>query len=149
MKAILFLAGGTLAVLIFLFAVKKFIATPENIFFFSLSSEKSLSELSDAIANRLSKEGMKVKTVGKSEEHVRLLSCEPAKVRNILIKAPFFSLLLPCEIILESGKSETTVSSVKEAFLIGYYSDKLKEEEIRSLINQFHKLRVIMAEAVK
>ncbi len=149
MKAILFLAGGVLAVFIFMFGVKKFLATPEHIFFFSLSSEKNLTETKDVLIERLKKEGMKVRILSEGEGYVRMRSCNPEEVKEVLTKAPFFSLLIPCDVIIESDQGETKVASVKEAFLIGYYSDTLKDREIRAIINQFHRLRVIMAEVVK
>ena len=149
MKAILFLAGGVLAVLLFLFVVRKYIATPENILFYRVSSEKELTTVSKSITARLRDKGIPARIVEENRHYIRILTCKTENLSQILVKAPFFSLLLPCEVLLYSDKSKTRAVMVKEPLFIRYYNDTLDEREIRKLIEAFHRVRIALGEALR
>ena len=149
MKAILFLAGGVLAVLLFLFVVRKYIATPENILFYEVSSEKNLSTAPRSITTKLRDKGIPARIIDKNSDYVKILTCKTEDLSDVLIKAPFFALLLPCEILLYNDEGKTKAIMVKEPLFIRYYNETLDEKEIRKLIEAFHRVRIALGEALR
>jgi len=149
LKAILFLAGGVLAVLLFLFFVRKFIATPENILFYSVSSKESVEEVLESLKGTLGERKIPLWTSMMDKGAIRILTCNTEGLTQILTKAPFFSLLLPCDVIIYQEDGVTKIKMIKEPIFIRYYTDRLEEREIRTIIKSFHDLRIAIGEAVR
>ncbi len=149
MKAILFLAGGVLAVFLFLFLVRKYVATPENILFYSVSSEKDLSVASRSVTRKLGEKGIPSSVIEENAEYVEILTCNAEELSQILIKAPFFALLIPCKVLLHKEEGKTRAVMVKEPLFIRYYSKTLDEREIRKIIETFHRVRIALGEAMR
>ncbi len=149
MKAILFLAGGLLAVFVFILYVKKFIATPQNILFFTLETEYTLNQALTKLTKNLEEKGLKVVMVDKGTRRVRLMTCDTKNIRDLLNKAPFFTLMLPCEVLIYTDGGKTKISTLKEPIFIRYYTDELSEPELRTIIEELHRLRIAIGEVVR
>jgi hypothetical protein len=149
LKGILFLAGGLLAVFLFIFIVKKFIATPQNILFFSVEKEAPIREIEEKLRELFIEKNIPLRLVHRDGELLLLSSCNEEKLKEILLKEPFFSLLVPCGIAVYQRADKTVIATLKEPLFIRYYTEKLTEAELKSLIEELHRVRITIGEVLR
>ncbi|MDQ7037596.1 MAG: DUF302 domain-containing protein [Aquificota bacterium] len=148
MKAILFLLGGTLAALAFLYSVKKFFATPERIFFFTLEVETGdLDRVVEELKGDLTRNGLGVVGVFRlSEDYVLVISCDVPWKGELLKKLPSLSSLIPCPVAVYRREGKVYLSAPKEIYFVQKHREELGQDLADVLTRTYQALRITMAE---
>jgi len=155
MKAILFLVGGLLAVLAFIFYVKHYLITPENMFFFTVEVKgKGRDEVVRELVNRLNEKGLGVTEVVPGEKegvpnYTTLIACDIPEKEEILLSAPFLSVLFPCSVVVYEKEGRVYITSPKEILMLRDYSGELGERNVQRIVDAYQKLRIAVAEVAK
>ncbi len=159
MKVIIFFVGGVLAVLAFLFYVKNFLLTPENLFFFTLEvKDKTFKETVNQVVKSLNEKGLKVIRVLPMSEvihsrgikdfpnYTTVLACDIEEKKELLRKVPFMSTLIPCSVVIYEREGKVYITAPKEILFIKDYSEELGEKYTRLLENVYERLRIALAQ---
>ena len=162
MRAIIFLIGGLLAALLFIFYVKHHLITPKNMFFFTVEVVgKKHEEVVRELVKRLNEKGLKViRTLPMSKvihargvkdfpDYTTILACNIPQKREILLKVPFMNVLIPCSVAVYEKEGKVYITSLKEILLIRDYSEELGDRYARIIEDTYQKLRIAMAEVAK
>ena len=162
MKAILFLAGGLLAVFAFIFYVKHYLITPERMFFFTVQVEgKNHENVVKELVEKLNQKGLKVVRVLPMSKviHARgvkyfpnyttILACDIPQKREILLRVPFMSTLIPCSVAVYEKDGKVYITSLKEMLFVRDYSEELGDRYAQVLVDTYQKLRIVIAEVAK
>ena len=162
MKAILFLAGGVLAVLAFMFYVKTQLITPENMFFFTLEVKgKQHQQVVKELTDVLNSKGLKViRTLPMSKvihergikdfpKYTTILACDIESKKEILQRVPFMSVLIPCSIAVYEKEGKVYITSMKEFLLIKDYGQELGDKYAQVIADTYQQLRIAMAEVAE
>ena len=149
MKAILFLAGGVGAALLFVFFVKFYLATPEKLFFFTVEAESDdPHRVLEVLEERLNEEGLNVIRVlsfdRKSGLYATLIACNTEGVENLLIRVPFLSVLIPCNVVVYRAEDWVRISILKEHIFIRSYADKLDNGDVKFIVDVYSRLRKVV-----
>lgn len=148
MKAILFLAGGVLAALLFVYSVKRFYATPERIFFFTLEVErKSFADVVDELKAELKERGLGIlETVRLSEDYVIILSCDVSWKDQLLERVPSLSSLIPCPVAVYRHRGKVFIAVPKEIYFVQAHREDLGQDLADTLTRLYQTLRITIAE---
>lgn len=150
MKAILFLLGGTLTALLFVYSVKRFYATPERIFFFTLEAGTAdLNRTVKKLENDLIENGLGVIGIFRlSEDYVILLSCDVPWKEDLLRRTPSLSSLIPCPVAVYRHKGKVYLSAPKEIYFVQKHRKDLGQELADTITRTYQALRITMAGVV-
>ena len=159
MRAILFLAGGLLAVFAFIFYVKNYLITPKNMFFFTVEvTGKKHEDVVKELVDKLNQKGLKViRTLPMSKvihargikdfpNYTTVLACDIPQKKEILLKVPFMSVLIPCSVAVYEKEGKVYITSMKEMLLVKDYSQELGDKYAQIIVDTYQKLRIAMAE---
>lgn len=162
MKAIMFLLGGFLAALAFILYAKHYILTPKNLFFFTVEVEgKSHERVVKELVERLNKKGLKViRTLPMSKvlhergvkdfpNYTTVLACDIPEKKELLLKVPFMSVLIPCTVAIYEQEGKVKITSLKEQLFLKDFSEELGDRYIQLLTDVYQKLRIVMVEVAK
>ncbi len=162
MRAILFLAGGLLAVLAFMFYVKNFLITPERMFFFSLQVEgKSHEQVVKELVDKLNEKGLKViRTLPMSKvlhsrgitdfpKYTTILACDIPQKKEILLRVPFMSTLIPCSVAVYEKDGVIEITAPSELLFIKEYAEELGPKNVDVIVDTYQKLRIAIAEVAQ
>ncbi|WP_457600010.1 DUF302 domain-containing protein [Hydrogenivirga sp.] len=163
MKAILFLLGGFLAALAFMFYVRTQLITPENMFFFTLEvkGNKKHKEVVDELVKKLNEKGLKViRTLPMSKvihergvkdfpNYTTVLACDIKEKKELLRQVPFMSVLIPCSVAVYEKGGKVYITAMKEFLLIKDYSRELGDRNSQLLADVYQKLRIAIAEVAE
>jgi uncharacterized protein (DUF302 family) len=148
LKAILFLLGGTLAALLLVYSVKKFYATPERIFFFTLEVRGGdLREVLRELEENLKRRGLGVVGVFRiSEDYFMILSCDVPWKEELLKRAPTLSSLVPCPVAVYRSGDGVYITAPKEIYFLQAHRETLGQDLADTLAGLYQALRIAMAE---
>ena len=159
MKAILFLAGGLLAVFAFIFYVKHYLITPERMFFFTVQVEgKKHEDVVRELVEKLNQRGLRVVRVLPMSEviHARgiedfpkyttILACDVPQKKDILLRVPFMSTLIPCSVAVYEKEGKVYITSLKEMLFVRDYSEELGDRYAQVVVDTYQRLRIVIAE---
>ncbi len=163
MRAIIFLVGGLLAVLAFMFYVKTHLITPENMFFFTLEVKggKKHQEVVEELVKKLNEKGLKViRTLPMSKvihergvkdfpNYTTILACDIKEKKELLRKVPFMNVLIPCSVVVYERKGKLYITAPKEFLLIKDYSQELGDRDAQLIADVYQKLRIAIAEVAE
>ena len=163
MRAILFLAGGFLAVLAFMFYVRTQLITPQNMFFFSLEvkGDKSHQQVVDDLVKKLNEKGLKViRTLPMSKvihergvkdfpEYTTVLACDIPQKKELLHKVPFMNVLIPCSVAVYEKEGKVVITAPKEILFLKDYSQELGDKYSQLLADTYQQLRIAIAEVAE
>ncbi|HIQ30764.1 MAG TPA: DUF302 domain-containing protein [Aquifex aeolicus] len=151
MRAILFLAGGLLLALGFIFYAKHYLITPKNMFFFTVEVPGgSVESTVKALTHELGKKGLGVVAVlSLSDSYTLVLSCDVPQKKEVLLREPFMGLLLPCGIGVYEDEGKAYITSMKETLLLREYSRELGYRGSRTVEDIYQNLRIAIAEVVR
>jgi len=162
MRAILFILGGLLAALGFIFYAKHYILTPKNLFFFTVEVKgKSYEQVVKELKERLNDKGLKVvRTLPMSKvihargvkdfpEYTTILACDIPQKRELLLKVPFMSVLIPCTVAVYKQNGKVKITSLKEQLFLKDFSKELGDRYIQLISDVYQRLRIAMVEVAK
>ncbi|NPA41497.1 MAG: DUF302 domain-containing protein [Aquificae bacterium] len=162
MKAILFLLGGVLAVLAFMFYVRTQLITPENMFFFTMEvKNKEHQQVVQELVQKLNEKGLKViRTLPMSKvihergirdfpNYTTILACDIEEKKELLRKVPFMSVLIPCSVAVYEKEGKVYITSMKEILLVKDYSEELGDRYIQLIADTYQQLRIAIAEVAE
>ncbi len=162
MKAILFLLGGVLAVLAFMFYVRTQLITPENMFFFTMEvKNKEHRQVVQELVQKLNEKGLKViRTLPMSKvihergirdfpNYTTILACDIEEKKELLRKVPFMSVLIPCSVAVYEKEGKVYITSMKEILLVKDYSEELGDRYIQLIADTYQQLRIAIAEVAE
>ncbi|GEM_PF-2311160 len=162
MRAILFLAGGVIAALAFVFYVRTQLITPENMYFFTLEAKgKKHQQVVDELVKKFNEKGLKViRTLPMSKvihargikdfpNYTTILACDIKEKREILRRVPFMSVLLPCSVAVYEKDGKVYITAMKEFLLIKDYSQELGDRYSQVIADTYQKLRIAIAEVAE
>ncbi|RLJ71447.1 uncharacterized protein (DUF302 family) [Hydrogenivirga caldilitoris] len=163
MRAILFLVGGLVAVLAFIFYVKTRLITPENMFFFTLEvkGKENQREVVEKLVKKLNEKGLNViRTLPMSDvihergskdfpNYTTVLACDIKEKKELLRKVPFMSVLIPCSVAVYEKGGKVYITSMKEVLLIRDYATELGDKDSQLIADVYQRLRIAIAEVAE
>jgi len=163
MRAIVFLLGGLLAVLAFMFYVRTNLITPEKMFFFTLEvkGNKKHEEVVKKLVEKLNQKGLKViRTLPMSKvihergvkdfpNYTTVLACDIPEKKELLRRVPFMSVLIPCSVAVYERNGKTVITAPKEILFIKDYSEELGDKYVQLIADVYQKLRIAVAEVAE
>ncbi len=163
MKAILFLLGGVLLVLAFIFYVKNYFLTPDRLFFYTVEvkKDKTHEEIVSELVKKLNENGLNViRTLPMSKvihergikdfpNYTTVLACDIPQKKEILLKVPEMSVLIPCSVAVYEREGKIYITAPSEIMFIRSYGKELGREYEEIIIRTYERLRATIIEVAE
>jgi len=159
MKVVLVMLGGVLAVFVFVFYVKNHLVTPQRLFFYTVEvSGKDHGEVVRELIRKLNESKLRVIRVLPMSEvihrrgvkdfprYTTILACDIPQKKEILLKVPFMSVLIPCSVAVYEKGNVVHVTVLRDYLILRDFSGELPDEHAHILMNTYGKLRAILKE---
>jgi len=143
---LLFFFVSALLVLLF-FGAKYYLSDRSKLLFYASVSEKGFDETFRSLKEALRPLGLL--QLYETPGGVVFLSCWEERSRELLLKVPSLSYLVPCSVSLFKRGGKVFVSLPREVLFLAELKDRLTEEEISYLVGLYMELRSAVRRALK
>ncbi len=158
MRGILFILGGLLIVGALVFFIYKNYANPFKLMFYTQTVQgKSFDKVIEELSDSLNKSGLKLirvlplskalkaRGVEDFPNYSMVLACDVEGKRELLLKVPFLSNLIPCSLaVYDNKEGGVSITALKETLFIHQYKSKLSEEDVKLIKDTYSKLKKVI-----
>lgn len=159
MKSLIaFLIGASLIIL-FMFFMKYYFGDPYRLLFYTVEvKNKNFKQAVEDLKAKLDKNGLKViRTLPLSKaleargikdfmKYTIVLACDIPQKKELLVKAPSISNLIPCSIAVYESEGIVKLTTLKEIIFLAEEKDNLSEKDIQLIIDTYRTLRKTLDE---
>jgi uncharacterized protein (DUF302 family) len=158
MRGILFIFGGLLIVGALVFFIYKNYANPFKLMFYTETVKgKDFDTVIKELESSLNSKGLKFiralplskalksRGVENFPNYSMVLACDVEGKKELLLKVPFLSNLIPCSLaVYDSKEGGVAITALKETLFIHQYKARLSEEDIKLIKDTYTKLREVI-----